>query len=80
MNTQRYTSSRCLKPLKAAVEKAPAANRCSLTRLAWLSIAASILTIGLKMVAYLMTGSVGLLSGAIESLVNLVGGRLFPND
>jgi cation diffusion facilitator family transporter len=44
-----------------------------LTRFAWLSIAAAILTIGLKSVAYLLTGSVGLLSDAIESLVNLVG-------
>lgn len=44
-----------------------------LTRFAWLSIAAAIATIALKSVAYLLTGSVGLLSDAIESLVNLVG-------
>lgn len=43
----------------------------SLTRFAWLSIAAALLTIGLKTAAYLITGSVGLLSDAIESLVNL---------
>lgn len=49
------------------------ANRSSLTRFAWLSIAAAILTIGLKGVAYLLTGSVGLLSDALESVVNLVG-------
>lgn len=42
-----------------------------LTRFAWLSIAAAITTIGLKSGAYLLTGSVGLLSDAIESLVNL---------
>lgn len=48
-------------------------NRSFLTRFAWLSIAAAILTIGLKTVAYLLTGSVGLLSDALESLVNLVG-------
>ncbi len=48
-------------------------NRSSLTRFAWLSIAAAILTIGLKAVAYLLTGSVGLLSDALESVVNLVG-------
>jgi cation diffusion facilitator family transporter len=60
--------------LKATLEEAPAANRGSLTRFAWLSIAAALLTIGLKTVAYLLTGSVGLLSDAIESLVNLVGG------
>jgi cation diffusion facilitator family transporter len=43
----------------------------SLTRFAWLSIAAALLTIGLKAGAYAITGSVGLLSDAIESLVNL---------
>lgn len=48
-------------------------NRSSLTRFAWLSIAAAILTIALKAVAYLLTGSVGLLSDALESFVNLVG-------
>ncbi|MBM0743633.1 cation transporter [Phormidium sp. CLA17] len=37
-----------------------------------LSIAAAILTIGLKTGAYLLTGSVGLLSDAMESGVNLV--------
>ncbi len=48
-------------------------DRSSLTRFAWLSIAAAILTIALKAIAYLLTGSVGLLSDALESLVNLVG-------
>lgn len=48
-------------------------RRSSLTRFAWLSIAAAILTIGLKALAYLLTGSVGLLSDALESLVNLAG-------
>jgi cation diffusion facilitator family transporter len=43
----------------------------SLTRFAWLSIAAAILTIALKTGAYYLTGSVGLLSDALESLVNL---------
>jgi len=47
--------------------------RSSLTRFAWLSIAAAILTIALKAIAYLLTGSVGLLSDAMESFVNLVG-------
>jgi cation diffusion facilitator family transporter len=51
----------------------PIMNRSSLTRFAWLSIAAAILTIGLKTIAYLLTGSVGLLSDALESFVNLVG-------
>jgi cation diffusion facilitator family transporter len=48
-------------------------DRSSLTRFAWLSIAAAVFTIALKAVAYLLTGSVGLLSDALESLVNLVG-------
>jgi cation diffusion facilitator family transporter len=48
-------------------------NRPSLTRFAWLSIAAAMLTIGLKAIAYLLTGSVGLLSDALESFVNLAG-------
>jgi cation diffusion facilitator family transporter len=48
-------------------------DRSALTRFAWLSIAAAIFTIGLKTVAYFLTGSVGLLSDALESLVNLVG-------
>jgi cation diffusion facilitator family transporter len=34
----------------------------------------AVATIGLKIAAYLLTGSVGLLSDAIESLVNLAGG------
>jgi cation diffusion facilitator family transporter len=44
-----------------------------LTRFAWLSLATAIATIFLKTVAYLATGSVGLLSDAVESIVNLVG-------
>jgi cation diffusion facilitator family transporter len=43
----------------------------SLARFAWLSVAAAITTIALKTVAWRMTGSVGLLSDALESLVNL---------
>ena len=39
---------------------------------AWLSIAAALATIALKFWAYLLTGSVGLLSDALESVVNLV--------
>jgi len=48
----------------------------SLTRYAWLSIAAAIATIVLKGVAWKMTGSVGLLSDAIESFVNLAGAMM----
>ena len=47
-------------------------NRPSLTRYAWLSIAAALTTIALKAGAYWLTGSVGLLSDAIESIVNLL--------
>ena len=39
---------------------------------AWLSVATSIVTILLKFSAYLLTGSVGLLSDAVESVVNIV--------
>jgi cation diffusion facilitator family transporter len=46
-------------------------ERENLTRFAWLSIAAAITTIALKMAAYWFTGSVGLLSDALESLINL---------
>lgn len=47
------------------------APRPSLKRYAWLSIAAALVTIALKFGAFLLTGSVGLLSDALESLVNL---------
>jgi cation diffusion facilitator family transporter len=46
------------------------------TRYAWLSIAAALSTLALKTVAYLLTGSVGLLSDALESLVNLAAATL----
>jgi len=48
-------------------------HRGGLKRFAWLSIAAAVGTITLKGCAYLVTGSVGLLSDAMESLVNLAG-------
>lgn len=48
------------------------AQRANLTKFAWLSIAAAIATIALKFGAYVLTGSVGLLSDAAESIVNLV--------
>jgi divalent metal cation (Fe/Co/Zn/Cd) transporter len=44
----------------------------SLTRYAWLSIGAAVISITLKFAAYFVTGSVGLLSDALESIVNLV--------
>jgi cation diffusion facilitator family transporter len=48
-------------------------QQVSLTRFAWLSIAAALATIALKATAYFVTGSVGLLSDALESVVNLAG-------
>jgi cation diffusion facilitator family transporter len=48
----------------------------TLERLAWLSIAAAISTIGLKTLAWWLTGSIGLLSDALESLVNLAAALL----
>jgi cation diffusion facilitator family transporter len=45
----------------------------ALKRYAWLSIAAAVTTILLKGVAWWITGSVGLLSDALESFVNLAG-------
>ncbi len=44
-----------------------------LKRYAWLSIAAALATIFLKGIAWWLTGSVGLLSDALESFVNLAG-------
>jgi cation diffusion facilitator family transporter len=44
-----------------------------LTRFVFLSIAAAVATIALKACAWLLTGSVGFLSDAAESIVNLVG-------
>jgi len=45
----------------------------ALMRYAWLSIATAVATILLKGVAWWITGSVGLLSDALESFVNLAG-------
>jgi cation diffusion facilitator family transporter len=47
-----------------------------LERYAWLSVAAAIATISLKTLAWWLTGSVGLLSDALESLVNLAAALL----
>ncbi len=44
----------------------------SLSRYGWLSIMAAIATIALKSYAYLLTDSVGLLSDALESIINLM--------
>ncbi|OGG17207.1 transporter [Candidatus Gottesmanbacteria bacterium RIFCSPHIGHO2_02_FULL_39_14] len=47
-------------------------NDESLTRFGWLSILTAVISISLKAFAYFLTGSVGLLSDALESVVNLV--------
>lgn len=47
-----------------------------LTKYAWLSIAAALITLALKGMAYYLTGSVGLLSDAVESVVNLIGASI----
>lgn len=47
-------------------------GRSNLKKYAWLSIAAALATIALKTTAWWVTGSVGLLSDAAESSVNLV--------
>ena len=48
----------------------------NLTSFAWLSVTAAVATIALKAAAYLITGSVGLLSDALESLVNLAAASM----
>jgi len=48
-------------------------DRAFLKKFAWLSVAAAVATICLKTAAYFLTGSIGLLSDAVESLVNLAG-------
>lgn len=51
-------------------------ERNYLTKFIYLSIAAAIVTIMLKALAYFVTGSVGLLSDALESIVNLVAATI----
>jgi cation diffusion facilitator family transporter len=51
-------------------------SRHHLTRFAWLSIAAAVATIAIKAGAWWLTGSVGLLSDALESIVNLVAAAM----
>ncbi len=58
-----------MKPMSAA---STTVTRPSLARFAWLSIGAAVVTIVMKTVAWRLTGSVGLLSDAAESVVNLV--------
>jgi cation diffusion facilitator family transporter len=61
-----------VEPAARTTDDPLAARRTRLTRLVALSIAAAVLTIALKLTAWALTGSVGLLSDAAESVVNLV--------
>ena len=56
----------------AHAQSATPPKTSSLTRLALLAIAAAAATMGLKFLAYFQTGSVGMLSDAVESSANLV--------
>ena len=57
-------------------EPHPPAPRGRASRLAWWSIAAALVTMGLKAWAWWRTGSVGLYADALESLVNLAAGGM----
>ena len=59
-------------PVTGPAGPARAQQTRDLSRFAYLSIAAAIVTITLKVIAWRITGSVGLLSDAAESVVNLV--------
>jgi cation diffusion facilitator family transporter len=59
--------------VSAPAPAAVAGTTDSPTRYAALSVAAAVATIALKTAAWALTGSVGLLSDALESLVNLAG-------
>lgn len=53
-------------------EPAAASKPVDLQKFAWLSIATGVVVFSLKLVAWKFTGSVGLLSDALESTVNIV--------
>lgn len=55
---------------------AHAHEAASLPRYAWLSALAAVVTLGLKLTAWAITGSVGMLSDALETVVNLAGALL----
>jgi divalent metal cation (Fe/Co/Zn/Cd) transporter len=57
--------------MTASVQRHPTARAYAL-----LSIGAALITIGLKFWAYRLTHSVGLLSDALESIVNLVAANI----
>lgn len=61
-----------MSPSPAPLAPPPLEHRSHLARFAWLSIGAAVTTVALKTLAWQLTGSVGLLSDALESLVNLL--------
>ncbi len=54
----------------------PALDARALPRYAWLSAIAAVATLGIKTTAWALTGSVGMLSDALETLVNLAGASI----
>ena len=68
--TMRHVSTTPAAVPSSSADRLPKTR--DLSRFAYLSIAAAIATITLKVVAWQITGSVGLLSDAAESVVNLV--------
>ena len=60
------------KPILVLADRYNEMKRENLSRYVWLSILAAVLTIALKAAAYYFTGSIGLLSDALESVINLV--------
>jgi cation diffusion facilitator family transporter len=71
---QSWTRKACPEVARrAAIRIEGAMLPASIKRYAWLSIATAVVTILLKGVAWWITGSVGLLSDALESFVNLAG-------
>jgi cation diffusion facilitator family transporter len=59
--------------LHPVILPAPSSEGLERHHFAWLSIAAAVSTITLKALAWWLTGSVGMLSDALESFVNLAG-------
>ncbi len=60
-------------PLPQAAGLPEVEDRSRLTRYALLAVSGAIITISMKYIAFLLTGSVGLYSDALEGLVNLAG-------
>jgi len=73
MPDHRDSTQQNLAPLPAWVNRGHLVppSRQNLLRYAWLSLGTAVLTISLKLLAWHLTDSVGLLSDALESLVNL---------